>query len=153
MLDPPVEATASGAGAEPGSRIRRPQTRTRLGRDGVAPGIDLAPCGHRGDPGPENENMRDHRILLAIDEAFGADTRCTCGRELFPRQRGDMLWLECPVFAGTSRLPARIADFAREFTHDRRPMAPIPAPVPVAAPLAAATRAAVPAVRPAAARS
>lgn len=92
--------------------------------------------------------MRDDSILLAIDEALGGNTRCTCGRELFPRERDAMLWLECPVFAGASWLPARIANFAREFAHDRRPMAPLPAMAPVAVAVDAPARAAVKAARP-----
>lgn len=91
--------------------------------------------------------MRDPRILLAIDEAFAASTRCTCGHELFPREHGDMLWLECPAFAGASRLPARIADFARGFTHDRRPMAPIVPAAPAQPATAAPSRVVVPAGR------
>lgn len=91
--------------------------------------------------------MRDPRILLAIDEALAGSTRCACGHELFPREHDDMLWLECPVFAGPSRLPARIADFARGFTHDRRPMAPIAAAAPAFVPAAAPSRVAVPAGR------
>lgn len=117
----------------------------------MAPAIDLARSGTAAIRGRRTDIMRDDSILLAIDEALGANSRCTCGRELFPRERADMLWLECPVFAGASRLPARLADYGRQFTHDRRPMAALPRLAPVA--VVVPSRTAMPTARPVVARS
>lgn len=64
--------------------------------------------------------MLDHTTLSAIDDSVGASTTCGCGRELLAAARGDTLWLECPVFAGPSRLPAALVRFARDAAHDRR---------------------------------
>ena len=86
--------------------------------------------------------MRDDTILTAIDEALGASARCTCGKEFHLAERGDLLWLECPTFAGTTRLPARAVFLFREMTHDRRPVAVLPS-APVAAPVAVTRPAAV----------
>lgn len=81
--------------------------------------------------------MRDDIILIAIDEALGATDRCTCGHEYHLAERDDTLWLECPAFAGASRLPARVAFFLRELAHDRRPVAALPSR-PAAVPSVAA---------------
>jgi hypothetical protein len=79
--------------------------------------------------------VRDDIILTAIDEAVGSKALCACGKEFHLTERGDMLWLECPTFAGPTRLPASAASFLRELVHDRRPVAALPsapALVPVA---------------------
>ena len=85
--------------------------------------------------------MNDDLILTAIDEALGASTLCACGKEFHLTERAEMLWLECPTFSGSTRLPARLTTFVREMTHDRRvvaalPTRPVVAPFIVARPVA-----------------
>jgi len=70
--------------------------------------------------------MRDDTVLIAIDEGLGASDRCSCGKEFHLARHGDTLWLECPDFAGRTLLPARVAAFIRELSHDRRPVAALP---------------------------
>jgi len=89
--------------------------------------------------------MRDDIFLTAIDEAMGTTALCACGKEFTLVERGDMLWLECPTFAGVSRLPARAVSFFREMVHDRRPVAALPS-TPVLVPVAVTLP--VPASRP-----
>ena len=86
--------------------------------------------------------MTDNTILTAIDEALGASALCNCGMEFHLSERNDVLWLECPTFSGSSRLPDRLAIFVRLMTHDRRPVAALPSR-PVLAPLTVARQVAV----------
>jgi len=85
--------------------------------------------------------VNDNLIRTAIDEALGASALCACGKEFHLNERADMLWLECPTFSGSTRLPIRLATFVRDMTHDRRvvaalPTRPVVAPVIVARPVA-----------------
>jgi len=86
--------------------------------------------------------VNDDMILTAIDEAVGASALCACGKEFHLEERDDVLWLECPTFAGSSRLPARLATFVHEMTHDRRAVAALPSR-PVLVPVAVARQVAV----------
>jgi hypothetical protein len=78
--------------------------------------------------------MHDDTILTAIDEAIGATTLCSCGMEFHLNERNEVLWLECPTFSASTRLPARLVAFFREMTHDRRAVAALPSR-PVLAPV------------------
>ena len=42
------------------------------------------------------------------------------------------MWLECPTFAAPSRLPANVAHFLRDLTHERRRLVDLPEPDAVA---------------------
>jgi len=79
--------------------------------------------------------VNDDTILTAIDEAAGGAALCNCGMEFHLSERDEVLWLECPTFSGSSRLPARFATFVRLMTHDRRAVAALPSR-PVIAPVA-----------------
>ncbi len=70
--------------------------------------------------------MNDETLLIAIDDALGASSLCSCGKELRPVERDRTVWLECPAFTMPSRLPARVAAFFLESAHDRRPVAALP---------------------------
>ena len=66
--------------------------------------------------------MNEDTLLAAIDDAVGASTLCTCGKELRIAERDGIVYLECPELAGPTRLPARLAAFLFDTTHDRRPV-------------------------------
>jgi hypothetical protein len=114
----------------------------------VLPAIDLARhAGIRRSP-ERRLNMDDDTLLMTIDDALGASTVCSCGKELRAAVRDDTLWLECPVFAGPSRLPSRLMAFLCDSAHDRRPVGALR---PTPAPISVATTVAVSAARPVAA--
>jgi hypothetical protein len=95
--------------------------------------------------------MHDDTLLIAIDDALGASSLCACGHELVLAERDDTLWLECPEFTSSSRLPARLAAFLHDASHDRRPVAALPSR-PAADPGVPGAPRPVPAARPVAVR-
>ncbi len=84
--------------------------------------------------------MNDDILLFTIDDAAGASTLCSCGKELRVAQHDGTVWLECPEYAGPTRLPARLAAFLLGSAHDRRPVGALPkgaTPAAVGTPLPA----------------
>jgi hypothetical protein len=82
--------------------------------------------------------MHDDSVLVAVDDATRTPTFCNCGKYLAVVEADDAMWLECPVYAEPSRLPASITKAMRTILHDRRFVVEIPEALRRPAPAATA---------------